>query len=262
MKTQEVPIPLRGFFEQFRKLEHRHNYAHIYDDFLTAILNFFTPPIYKPHDIDCFKRYTEAERQIFSHLIAETIKIFSAQVLTDTDWFDPFGDFYQLLSSRSKASALGQFFTPSTIIDLMTQIQGTPEELTGKGLMVNDPACGSGRCLIAFHAAFPGNYMYGEDLDLMCCKMACVNLMIHGCEGQIVCRDSLAINDFRYGWQINGNLRRTGLPSIVPIDKEASVNYKMGLNSIDQHTRRVELEKLNETEKLLSTVGIQMGMFS
>jgi type I restriction enzyme M protein len=262
MKTQDVPVALRDFNKIFSKLEHRHDYVTIFDDFLTAALNFFTPPGYEPHDINCFRRYTEEERKTFGLLILETIKVFDSQIVNQTDWYDPFGDYYQTLSSRGKKSALGQFFTPSTLVNFMAILQGNREELTGKGYRINDPSCGSGRLLIAYHAYFPGNYMYGEDLDLMCCKMTCINMMIHGCEGQVVHRNTLDPTDFRAAWQINHMLRSTGLPSIVPIEKEKSLSWQMGQNLLKEHESQNADQEKKEYEHVLKTVGVQMGMFS
>ena len=54
------------------------------------------------------------------------------------------GESYMQLSSRSKASALGQFFTPMPICVLMAQIVEVEP-----GKTICDPACGSGRTLLA-----------------------------------------------------------------------------------------------------------------
>jgi type I restriction enzyme M protein len=228
MKTDEVPLELRPFFEEFTKLEYRHDYVTVFDDFLAAMMNFFTPPQYKGFDVSTFNKYNPDERLIFGSLIRLIIQCFDKEISAGRKWFDPFGDFYQLLASRGKQSSLGQFFTPSQMVDFMVLLT-IPTDLNHveKGLKINDPACGSGRMLISFHARCPGNYVYGEDIDLMCCKMACLNLMMHGCEGEIVNHNSLHPDEYRYGWKINSSLRKSGLPSIVPIEKENSYIYTM-----------------------------------
>lgn len=228
MKTQDVPLPLRDFYETFRKVEYRHNYITVFDDFLTALMNYFTPPNEKPYDIACFNKYSQEERMLFSEMIRKIILAYDREVTDSRKWFDPFGDFYQALASRSKQSALGQFFTPDSVVDMMVDLTGPQgEDITGKGLRISDPTCGSGRLLIAFYAKHPGNYVYGEDLDPMCCKMACINLMFHGCEGEIVNHNSLNPDHYINGWKINSDIRRTGLPSIRPMLQEQSFICQM-----------------------------------
>ena len=81
--------------------------------------------------------------------------------------------------------------------------------------MVNDPACGSARTLLAHfmkkthdNRALSGLYYYeAADIDLPTCKMAACNMMIHGMQGRVVCQDQLSlptptaifyINEVRY----------------------------------------------------------------
>jgi type I restriction enzyme M protein len=230
MKTQDVPPALRGFNNIFRKLEYRHAYVTVFDDFLTAMMNYFTPPEYPPLDVTCFGKYADEERKVFHEMIVEVIQILQRELSDTRLWYDLFGDFYQELASRGKQSALGQFFTPDTVVDMMIQLQGDKEELAGKGHTIADPACGSGRMLIAYHAHYPGNYTFGEDLDPMCCKMTCLNMLLHGCEGEVVNHNALMPDSYMRGWRINPTIRRFGLPSITPLEKEQSFVYKMWEN--------------------------------
>jgi type I restriction enzyme M protein len=227
MKTQDVPPALRGFNDIFRKLEYRHAYVTVFDDFLTAMMNYFTPPEYQPLDVTCFGKYSEDERKLFYDMIVEVIHVLQRELSNARLWYDVFGDYYQLLASRGKQSALGQFFTPDPAVDMMIQLQGDKDELTGKGLTIADPACGSGRMLIAYHAHFPGNYTFGEDLDPMCCKMTCLNMMLHGCEGEVVNHNALMPDSYIRGWRINPTIRRIHLPTITPLPKEESFVVRM-----------------------------------
>jgi len=261
MKTQEVPIPLRPFYQHFRTLEYRHDYSIVFDDFLSAMMNYFTPPGVEGYSTDRFSRYTKEERLIFGNLIQTTIRIFEKEITETVKWFDPFGDFYQLLASRGKQSALGQFFTPSSVVDMVTQIQGSDNKLTGKSLRISDPTCGSGRMLISFHAHHPGNFCYGEDLDDMCCKMTCLNMMVHGCQGEVVNHNSLNPNDYIKGWTINGTIQQTGLPSITPLLKEKSFIYQMWQNQLSE-TEKQKLSKIENDKNIqIETVGLQLGIF-
>lgn len=261
MKTQEVPMELREFYAQFKKLEYRHDYVTVFDDFLSAMMNYFTPPEYAGIDVRRFDKYTKEERLLIGGLIPIVIQTFDKNITGKQDWFDPFGDFYQLLASRGKQSVLGQFFTPSTVVDFMTKIAGDSDELLGKGIKVNDPACGSGRFLIAFHANYPGNYTYGEDLDPICCKMSCLNMMLHGCEGEIVNHNSLDPNHYIQGWRINYRIRNSHLPTIIPLEKEDSVVYQLWQNKLAVIEREAEENKAREKQEIIRKVGMQMDLF-
>ena len=133
--------------------------------------------------------------------------------------FDLFGQLYeQMFLLKSKASAKGQFFTPDSLCRLMADITDADveEKESDIGLvMVNDPACGSARTLLAHFMAktskdhaLAGRYYYeAADIDLPTCKMAACNMMIHGMQGKVVCQDQLIlpiptaifyINEVRY----------------------------------------------------------------
>lgn len=133
--------------------------------------------------------------------------------------FDLFGQLYeQMFLLKSKASANGQFFTPDSLCRLMADITDADveEKISKRGfVMVNDPACGSARTLLAHfmkkthdNRALSGLYYYeAADIDLPTCKMAACNMMIHGMQGRVVCQDQLSlttptaifyINEVRY----------------------------------------------------------------
>ena len=134
-------------------------------------------------------------------------------------FFDLFGQLYeQMFLLKSKASSNGQFFTPDSLCKLMADIAdaGVEEKVSHIGpVIVNDPACGSARTLLAHFMdktredhALAGMYYYeAADIDLPTCKMAACNMMIHGLQGKVVCQDQLSlptptaifyINEVRY----------------------------------------------------------------
>jgi type I restriction enzyme M protein len=75
--------------------------------------------------------------------------------------------------------------------------------------------------LLAGHALFVEKglrkpYLIGEDLDAMCCKMSAVNLMSHGCYGEVVCHNTLTEpGEVRMGFVVNeGMYPFVGIPTI------------------------------------------------
>ena len=122
------------------------------------------------------------------------------------DWFGK--QYEEQLKSKSKADALGQFYTPMGICEMMAKIDAHglkhPEYAT-----VDDCACGSGRLLIAMEQELRRTYGYSNkryytaaDIDHMSVKMCALNLMIAGVRGQVLCRDTLRMETW-YGYEIN-----------------------------------------------------------
>jgi type I restriction-modification system DNA methylase subunit len=69
-------------------------------------------------------------------------------------------------------------------------------ETLKNGQRILDPACGSGRMLLA--AAKLNRYaiFHGADLDLTCCKMSLVNMMLNSLTGEIAHMNSLSNESF------------------------------------------------------------------
>lgn len=214
-KTTDVPHELRDFNNVFEMISRRWDYSRVFDDFLTITLNFFRPlpqklerPNYERDDLD---RFNELLRLFFVAMQGGIEK---------HGWYDALGIYYQVLSSRSKKSCMGQFFTPVALCDMTARMNITKGD-TGK--IVNDPACGSGRMLLASHVYNLGNFHFGEDLDPVCCKMTAINFVIHGVQGEVVNMNSLSRESYRFGFCINRWLQLTGVPLIE--DMPASQSF-------------------------------------
>lgn len=108
---------------------------------------------------------------------------------------DPLGELYMQAISNGHN---GQYFTPSPICDMLATISVGNEAKPGQ--TVCDCACGSGRMLLA--AAKINRYMllYGADLDITCCKMALVNMLLNSLQGEIAHMNTLN-NDFYRGFK-------------------------------------------------------------
>lgn len=161
----------------------------------------------------------------------------SARVLHDKEWYDPLGTYYEVLASRGKKSSMGQFFTPADLCDMISGLQGT-EGMTDK--TVSDPCCGSGRLLLSFHAKYPGNFFFAEDLDNICCKMTVINFLTHGVVGEVVHHNSLDPDSYFKGWVINQNLTKHGMISIGDLKKENSFIWNMWQQK--KESREVEIK--------------------
>ncbi|WP_164849837.1 N-6 DNA methylase [Mucilaginibacter limnophilus] len=112
---------------------------------------------------------------------------------------DPLGELYMQAISNGHN---GQYFTPEPICDMMAAISvGNPTD----GQTVADCACGSGRMLLSAAKINRHLKLYGADLDLTCCKMALINLLLNSLQGEVAHMNSLS-NDFYRGYKVQTTL--------------------------------------------------------
>ena len=109
---------------------------------------------------------------------------------------DPLGEFYMMNISHGR---LGQYFTPEHVCDMMAQINVGNDPQPGQTVL--DPACGSGRTLLAVAKINRHLHFYGADLDPICCKMALVNMLLNSLTGEIANMNSLS-NEFYRGYKV------------------------------------------------------------
>lgn len=184
----------------------------VFDDALTYILRYLsidTADTPWPHG--------DGDNQAFAQFM-ENYFLYQQEQMVTKFWYDAWGDMFMELSGKFK-SFRGQFFTPASVADLCAKMSDT--ESTGDRPVINDCACGSARMLLAaeqlaYEKGPVQPYLIGEDIDGMCCKMAAINLAIHGCIGEVIRHDSLQHPDeMSYGYIINETLQvGVSLPSI------------------------------------------------
>lgn len=242
-KQVDIPYELREFNKVFEKLAYSHDDSRIFDDFLTIVVGYFSNGTYDKERAQVWDGYDDKMKNLFQELFQSYIdtvhKIFNGHFKdlkfyevkdSGPDWYDFFGCYYEVLASRGKKSALGQFFSPPHLCDLMTSFNHPPIEGEEKPVnkTVNDPACGSGRLLLSFNAVFPGNYLLAQDLDPMCVKMTTINMMMHGAKGEVIQGNALNPDDFIGGWFINPKIDEIGLPHIIKMtDRSQSHVWQM-----------------------------------
>ena len=164
-------------------------------------------------------RYTKQERLTISKGFGQLMGAYDKAIPTDPKAgasVDLLGDWYMEMSGRNK-KYMGQFFTPMPVCDMMAKMVLGPEPRQ----TINDPACGSARMLLVAHKYNPKARVYAADLDRICCMMSAINLMVHGCVGELAHMDSLSLEWFA-GWLINPALLSTGVPSIHWLTEDAT----------------------------------------
>lgn len=192
--------------------------------------------------------YTQEQTKAYADF-AEIYTSFLQEKLADCFWYDAWGDMFMENSGNFK-SFRGQFFTPAAVSDLCARISldDAPVLKSGRPI-VNDCACGSARMLLAaqreaYERKVMQPYLVGEDIDGICCKMAAVNLAVHGCFGEVIRHDSLKEpGDFRYGYIINETLANG-----------------LGFVSIRYSTEKADFWKLRNTIPAIME-GDQLNLF-
>ena len=215
------------------------NPASLFSDFLEIIICTFSHMQMEERYLQIIKRYPKKAHQMQS-LFVLCLKCYSEETRV-AGWSDFLGSFYEeYITTPSKASRTGQFFTPPTICNLMAQIN-VGEDLVGGGKRVNDPTCGSGRTLLAMNTIAPNNYFFGEDIDPMCAYLTTVNFLLNGVKGQVVCWDAFFPADtYRFGF--NCGVTSIGMPIVERLEMENSFSYQVWLSFIRNHEAKTAAE--------------------
>lgn len=199
------------FEKIFDRLTNQYDPNKIFNEFLDYCIdiNLFTT-INQNLDFQGREKY-------YFEMFQEWIKITNTALNNPTNeinsskngWYDYLGIFYEnIVQTKYKAGARGQFFTPADVCQLMTKLTISDEDYSNK--LVNDCCCGSGRFLLAGHSLMPNAIMIGSDLDDIACKMSVLNFYIHGVRGSIIHQNTLTGETFQC-WKIN-NYLGYGLP--------------------------------------------------
>jgi hypothetical protein len=171
--------------------------ADVFANWLSVVVSCLAAETLEDDYLAAIKRYAESNRKTkhLDHLAKATAILFQHGADDDV-----LGDAFEGGISWGEH---GQFFTPLPICKMMAQLTGQGE--VGAGRQMHDPACGSGRMLIASaEAAGPlamARLYTGMDLDDRCAKMAAINLALRGLCGWIVCGNSLSL-ELRTGYMV------------------------------------------------------------
>jgi hypothetical protein len=124
-------------------------------------------------------------------------------------------------------------------------------------LRILDPACGSGRMLLAAQKCNGRHHeFYGIDIDHTCIKMAAVNLFLSGLfHSETLCGDALMPKDFRMSYRTS--FLPFGLFRIQ--DKEQSTLWHMLKETWKKQVQTPKVEYDGEATKYSD--GSQLQMF-
>ncbi|GCF16175.1 hypothetical protein Harman_41100 [Haloarcula mannanilytica] len=116
---------------------------------------------------------------------------------------DVLGAMYEEYGMSS--DAFGQHFTPHRVCETMVEITGLVDKNdTEDRQSVCDPACGSGRMLLAAGREQPDALFVGQDKDPLCVRITTLNCCFLNLDVYIVQGDSLTV-EFQREWETSNS---------------------------------------------------------
>ncbi len=214
----------KQFTESFNKFTYKFNASEVFIDFVD-----YTLLVMKFWDQDRDFSYWENKYSDLYPKFREMIELLGS---ASEGFHDALGDLFMDLVSHGRN---GQFFTPGHVCDMMSQIT-IPEMEDGKTVL--DPTCGSGRMLLAAGKRNRNVYLFGNDIDATCCKMAVINLLLNSLQGEIAQMNAITM-DYTKSWEVSyRNFQGAFLPIYRVVEnKDESVFWKLHMNSFQKPTK-------------------------
>lgn len=205
---------LKSFGEYLEDISCKHGRAKVFDDFLQIIVCCLSMGRKEELYFKTIKPYDRAELDLFSQAFASLV-----MQMTTKPMEDPFGDYFEEFLSNSSN---GQFFTPSPICELMSQLVTAPKvgEKTKEGdRRMLDPACGSGRLILSTAKRDRDLFFVGIDISYTCCLMTIINLCLNSLNGEVVHKNTLSGESAWHRWLIIVD-STTKIPTVYEVEEE------------------------------------------
>lgn len=251
------------YIKQFHKLMDSfmsHNHWEVYTDFLQLAADCFmsdhTPehPREK-HYMDIMRKYRENEQRYFGEMLA---CVMSYMQMTNRECLSEMWEEY------SANAALGQFFTPWHVCQLMaeTQLQSvdwekfTPE----KKCYISDPSCGGGRTLTAALKKVPMHKLdsvcfHGIDIDSNVCYVTALNMLFFNANSYIVHGNALTLEV----WHVYRTIHHWTGGTIIEITdpEEMKRIIEWGLEANREQVEKKRAEKAVKTAENSNNSDLQ-----
>lgn len=227
---RDIPVEQRSFFKVFQQIAYRWNYSEVFSDYLMMLMNWFANGTMKEQRDQALKKYDDKEKQLFNTLYNEHVLLMQDMIIKrGLSWYDSLGEMYQAISSSSKASGMGQFFTPPSVCEMMAKITIGIEN-PKPYQMVAEPCSGSGRMILAIHAIQPLNFYHAIDLDGMCAQMTAINMCFHNAAGVVSHGNGLWLDEVNYNHYI---ITRVQLSETQFIPLITTADYKKAMDHLE-----------------------------
>ena len=183
------------------------------------------------------------------------------EILENEPYYDLLGELYeQVVLSQGKSKQLGQYYSPTCVAEITTDLVMLNKQFTDNSDMVaNDCACGSGRMLLATHVKSKGDlFCVGMDIDETSVKMCTINFWSQGVRGSVLQMDSLEDKFFK-GYRINKYLYHgIPVPHIEEIHSPAEAYDFIELkNRKDNNVSLIDNDNNNDDEAIVADSTIK-----
>lgn len=219
--SKSKQAPDREFIKLFESLTHRYYNTEVFRDFLDYGLTYFiqgaTSNYFEP-----LEKKWKGELSKFQQMFL----LFGEMADKDgTGFYDPLGDVFMEIIAPSDAQYKGQFFTPQSICDMIAQM--TYGDDLKDGMRVSDPACGSGRTLLAMAKLNRNLIFYAADVDQTCCKMTLLNMLANSLTCEVAWMNSISMEHYGTWHTATRPYAGMRLPYYVKVDKEHTYQIQM-----------------------------------
>lgn len=192
-----------------QSLSVKHGHHTVFSDFLHLCICAFSLGQMEDEYLKTIKKYSKPE----AYRISDALAALVIEMTGDgTGLIDVLGDYFEQNISHGHN---GQFFSPQPVCDLMARITYSPKF----GERIHDPACGSGRLLMAMAKLTRHALFYGADNDIDCARMTAINMMLNSMFGEVSWMNSLT-QKWYGGWIIEPTIK--GCPRITAITESQS----------------------------------------
>lgn len=181
----------RTLFNQLEELSQRSGVSRAiaFEDFLSASVAALGHPLMEDDYLQTIEKHKDGKpgRRGVDKLAEMFATLVDLMTITREDIL---GDLFQGSITYGEK---GQFLTPAPICGMLARMS-LPKQKTGieERRSINDPACGSGRMLLAAADVQPNWHFVGQDVDRRCVNMTALNLGLRNLYGHVVWGNSLA----------------------------------------------------------------------
>ncbi|MBB6497785.1 N-6 DNA methylase [Methanococcus maripaludis] len=189
----------KRMYKLFEQIEaDGHSRGQIFDDFLDISICSLSGGRMEDEFLKIKSKYNENAFKIFQECFGMLVSSM------EIEQCDIIGDLYQGAITYGQN---GQFFTPENVCFMISRMVGNFDRE-----YMFDPACGSGRMLLAAAKVNPDRIFVGQDIDFRCVKMTAINLALNGLNGYVIRGNSLS-NDYDLVYRIG--LKNSGFISKI-----------------------------------------------
>lgn len=191
--------------KKFTELTRRHRRHTVFSDICSLLAVSIRNSVDVSNREEREKEYIKTIKKYSKEEVIILTEIFGLIVMElERDPRDVLGEMYMLSATNSKE--LGQFYTPISIANLMTDLVYDSENIKktikeNKLIKLLEPACGSGVFLISYtermkrdgHNPQELAYVHATDIDITAVQMAYIQLSLLGIPAHIVHGNALTL---------------------------------------------------------------------